>query len=212
MVHPDGVARLRRLVLLGLALCAAVGWAALPAQAAPTTARWGWPLAGSTSVARGFAPPAEPWLPGHRGVDLRGRAGELVRAAGAGVVHFAGRIAGVGVVSVLHPDGLLTTYEPVRPLVHPGQRVRLGQPLGRLTAVGSHCAPAACLHWGLRRGTAYLDPLSLVGAGRVRLLPLHPTDRLPSLPATLSAAGGVTVGAASLRRRRRRNSQPDATA
>ena len=38
---------------------------------------------------------------------------------------------------------------------------------------GSHCFPRACLHWGWIEGaTTYLDPLRLVGAGPVRLLPL----------------------------------------
>jgi hypothetical protein len=30
---------------------------------------------------------------------------------------------------------------------------------------------AACLHWGLRSGALYLDPLILLGLGPVRLLP-----------------------------------------
>ena len=45
--------------------------------------------------------------------------------------------------------------------------------IGRLLLAGSHCAPAACLHWGLIRGETYLDPLTLVGAvpQPVRLYP-----------------------------------------
>lgn len=35
----------------------------------------------------------------------------------------------------------------------------------------SHCFPRACLHWGWLRGETYLDPLELVGAGPVRLVP-----------------------------------------
>jgi murein DD-endopeptidase MepM/ murein hydrolase activator NlpD len=180
-------------VLLGLLLAAVAS--GLPpalgadlAPAPPATAGWGWPLPGGAPVMRGFAPPAQPWLPGNRGVDLRGRSGQVVRAAGRGVVHFAGRVGGVGVVSILHGDGLLTTYEPVRPLVRRGDRVWRGQPIGRLLRTGSHCGLLPCLHWGLRRGTAYLDPLSLVGAGRVRLLPLYPPDGPFPLPGPLSAA------------------------
>ena len=195
----------RRLVLLGL-LGVALGVATPAAAAVPQ--RWEWPLAGPARVVHGFAPPAQAWLAGHRGVDLLGRPGQPVRAAGAGVVHFAGRIAGVGVVSVLHAGGLLTTYEPVRPLVRVGAVVRTGQPVGRLTLAGSHCAPAACLHWGLRRASTYLDPLTLVGAARFRLLPLPPHDRDPTPPLAL-AAGVVLVGGfrpahQTLRRHRRR--------
>ncbi|HET6816402.1 MAG TPA: M23 family metallopeptidase [Mycobacteriales bacterium] len=185
----------RRLCTLGLAVTAAALWAS-PASGAQPQPRRGWPLAGQAEVVRGFAPPAQAWQPGHRGVDLLGRPHERVRSTGDGVVHFVGRIAGVDVVSILLTDGLLTTYEPVRPLVRAGQHVRNGQPIGRLTRVGSHCAPAACLHWGLRRGTTYLDPLSLVGAAKVRLWPLHGDgEQLP--PATpalaaLAAAGGLS--------------------
>jgi murein DD-endopeptidase MepM/ murein hydrolase activator NlpD len=135
-----------------------------------------WPHDGTPAVVRGFAPPPEPWLPGHRGVDLAAAPGATVRAAGAGVVFFAGTVAGRGVVSVQHPDGLRTTYEPVEASVVAGAAVVAGAPLGVLVAGHPGCPVAACLHWGLRRGDAYLDPLALLGLGRVRLLPLHPAD------------------------------------
>jgi murein DD-endopeptidase MepM/ murein hydrolase activator NlpD len=56
--------------------------------------------------------------------------------------------------------------------VHEGQVVAAGTVLGHLTATGSHCPSAACLHWGLLRGADYLDPLALLGLEQVRLLPL----------------------------------------
>lgn len=70
-----------------------------------------------------------------------------------------------------------------------GDRVAAGDVVGRLEVVGSHCFPAACLHWGWLHGETYLDPLRLVGGGPVRLLPLwqgSPTGgtgwRLPRVP------------------------------
>lgn len=86
---------------------------------------------------------------------------------------FAESVAGKGVVSVDHAGGLRSTYEPVRALVAAGQEVRRGQELGVLAADGGHCPPGACLHWGARRGGDYVDPLSLVGAGPVVLLPMR---------------------------------------
>lgn len=132
---------------------------------------WQWPLPEPERVVRGFAPPAHDWLPGHRGVDLAGRAGEPVRAAGAGVVGFAGVVAGIGVVTIDH-GALRTTYQPLRPAVHPGEQVAAGELIGHLVRAGSHCLPAACLHWGLLRGASYLDPLALLGLAQVRLLPV----------------------------------------
>jgi murein DD-endopeptidase MepM/ murein hydrolase activator NlpD len=138
------------------------------------------PSAGSTyrepldtiRVLTPFSPPAEQYGAGHLGVDLAASAGVSVQAAGAGVVRFAGSVAGRGVVVLIHPDGISTEYEPVAAVVRPGQRVMAGQRIG--TVHGSHrsCVPASCLHWGARRGGAYLDPLSLLAPlGVVRLLP-----------------------------------------
>jgi len=197
------VRRLVTLCVLGVAICLT----APPAAADAPAAGWTWPVpaagTGRPGVVHGFAPPEQPWLPGHRGVDLQARAGAVVRAAAAGRVHFAGRIGRTWVVSVLHPDGLLTTYEPVRPTVRRGAWVRRGQALGRLLLTGSHCG-SPCLHWGLRRGTAYLDPLGLVGAARVRLLPLYPPGGPLAPPVPVSAAAVGMAAFTGLRRCRRR--------
>jgi murein DD-endopeptidase MepM/ murein hydrolase activator NlpD len=146
---------------------------ALAAPAPPSAeARFRWPLDGRPPVVRRFSPPSQPWLPGHRGVDLSAAPGVAVYAASGGTVRFAGLLGGRGVVSIDHADGLRTTYEPVTPLVTAGQQVRAGDMVGRLDAGHPGCPVVACLHWGLRRGETYLDPLALVGLARVRLLPL----------------------------------------
>lgn len=163
--------RLRALPVLAALLLTA----AAPQPRSVTAAGWSWPLRpGPDRVLRDFDPPPKAWLAGNRGVDLAGTAGERVYAAGPGVVSFAGRIAHVGVVSVTS-GALRTTYEPVRVSVHAGQWVTRRTVLGRLTLAGSHCLPAACLHWGLLRGSLYLDPLALLGLEQVRLLPLEPS-------------------------------------
>lgn len=151
---------------------------------------FGWPLAGVDpagpapvggtrgSVARRFLPPPTPYGRGHRGADLAADAGAPVLAAGPGTVVYAGLLAGRGVVSVVHADGLRTTYEPVRAAVAVGAPVARGSPLGVLEPGHRGCPRPACLHWGLRRvvpgqrDEQYLDPLLLVGLGRPRLLPL----------------------------------------
>mgnify|MGYP000933759250 CR=1 FL=1 len=67
-----------------------------------------------------FDAPRPNWQRGHRGVDLAGSAGQTVYAAAPGTVVFAGELAGRPVVSVAHPGGLRTSYEPVRAVVRPG--------------------------------------------------------------------------------------------
>ncbi|MEU5827559.1 M23 family metallopeptidase [Micromonospora tulbaghiae] len=138
--------------------------------------RFRWPLPGAPRVVRRFDPPPQPWLSGHRGVDLAAAPGAPVLAAGAGTVLFAGSVAGRPVLTVGHADGLRTTYEPIRSRLTAGTRVDAGTPVGDLLAGHPGCTEAACLHWGLRRETEYLDPLALLGLGRVRLLPLHPVS------------------------------------
>lgn len=161
--------RLLLLPLLVLCATAAPG----PALAEPgSAALWSAPLAGGLRVTRPFDPPPDPFGAGHRGVDLAGTPGAPVLAAGDGIVVFAGMVAGRPVVSVDHAGGLRTTYEPVNPSVAAGQPVARGSPLGTLSAGHGGCPAAACLHWGLRRGEVYLDPLGLVRPVRVRLLPL----------------------------------------
>ena len=148
--------------------------AAEPVGAPVGSALWTTPLGGELHVTRGFAPPASAYGAGHRGVDLAGTPGAPVLAAGAGTVLFAGMVAGRPVVSVLHANGLRTTYEPVDPSVAAGQAVARGSPIGTLLPGHAGCPVAACLHWGALRGATYLDPLLLLRPPRVRLLPLDP--------------------------------------
>ncbi|MEU4687860.1 M23 family metallopeptidase [Actinoplanes sp. NPDC023714] len=137
----------------------------------PAPAPFRWPVA-APQVVRRFDPPPERWLAGHRGVDLASRPSAAVRASGAGTVVFAGRVAGRGVVSVAHAGGLRTTYQPVTASVALGDRVAAGDPIGVVEIGHPGCPAPVCLHWGLRRDDDYLDPLALLGLGRVRLLPL----------------------------------------
>ena len=136
-----------------------------------------WPLDPRPEVVEGFAPPASEWAAGHRGVDLLGTQEQAVRAAQDGTITFAGLLAGRGVVVVSHGE-TRTTYQPVAATVEVGDVVLAGQKIGTLRTFGSHCWPRTCLHWGLLEGDTYLNPLTLVAAGPVRLLPLY--SDLPS--------------------------------
>ena len=135
------------------------------------------PLSPRPTVVTGFDAPEKRWQPGHRGVDFAAVPGVTVSAAGAGRVRFAGRVAGRPVVSVQHPDGVITTYEPVEATVDEGDHVSRGEPIGTRDAGHPGCPVLACLHWGARRGVGRdaesLNPLGLLGAVRVRLKPLQ---------------------------------------
>lgn len=148
---------------------------AVPMTLAPVdTARSGvvydWPSGTEVEVVRDFAPPEVLWGAGHRGVDLALSPGDPVLAAAAGVVAFAGMVAGRPVISVDHADGVRTTYEPVEAMIARGDPVAVGQQIGIL--LDGH-EPTGGLHWGARIGDEYIDPLSLLGPRTVRLYPLE---------------------------------------
>lgn len=172
-----GVVLIGGLVLVGQSTAAGPVPEAVPDVVGAEVARrvtYGWPTGAAVEVLRGFTAPPEPWAAGHRGVDLALTDGAPVRAAADGVVAFAGMVAGRGVVSIDHDDGVRTTYEPLTPVVGRGTPVVGGQVIGQLSGPG-HCEPATCLHWGARRGRDdYLDPLTLLEDEVViRLLPHH---------------------------------------
>jgi len=142
------------------------------AARAPAATGFVLPVPPPPIVLTAFAPPANRYGAGHRGVDLAVAAGSEIRSAGTGVVVFAADLAGRGVVSIEHAGGLRTTYEPFTASVTAGAAVGAGQVIGVLQAGHPGCAPADCLHWGARLpDRVYLDPMSLLTGWDVRLLP-----------------------------------------
>ncbi len=103
----------------------------------------------------GFDPPAEPWLPGNRGLTFGSRPGLPVEAVQPGTVGFAGPIAGEGYVTILLQDGRDTTYSYLARIdVASGDRVEVGAVIG---STGDRP-----FHLGYRDRGSYLDPTELV--------------------------------------------------
>jgi murein DD-endopeptidase MepM/ murein hydrolase activator NlpD len=148
---------------------ASISAGALSAAADAELPRWAWPAAEHRVVGAYVAPPHE-YGPGHRGIDLDLRGDSRVSAPADGVVAFAGQVAGRGVLTLDHGDGLVTTLEPVVSLLAPGDAVRRGQLVAALDS-GGHSGEGT-LHFGVRRYGAYLNPLLLLGGvPRAVLLP-----------------------------------------
>jgi murein DD-endopeptidase MepM/ murein hydrolase activator NlpD len=161
-------------MMVALAVAALVA----PPPAHAEGQRMQWPLRPRPAVVRVFDAPRPNWNRGHRGVDLAGVDGQPVYAPAAATVVFAGVLAGRPLVSLAHPGGLRTSYEPVDAVVRPGQRVDASTPIGTLKPGHQGCAASACLHWGAMWGPAaradYVDPIGLLATTAVRLKPLHP--------------------------------------
>lgn len=186
------MARRWMLTVVGLALLMS------PAPA-PATGRdpaeggsavWSPPVDGP--VVRGYEPARRPFGPRHLGLDFAADPGTPVRAAGDGVVAFAGRVGRSRAVAVEHPGAKRTTYAYLRRvLVLPGATVRRGQNLGISGAAGPGHRPDV-VHFGYRVAGGPRDPAPLFRPPpRISLAPLdrpacaaRPGER-PGPPATL---------------------------
>jgi len=144
----------------------------------------------------------------HNGVDFAASSGTPVYATAAGVVKLAGDGGPCGnMVQVLHANGLVSAYCHLSRFasgIHPGQHVESRQLVGYVGQTGRATGPH--LHFAIKRGAAFLDPLSLKLDG-VRVLP--PSERdgfdarrgeldaaLDAIPlASLAGIAGIDAGA-----------------
>jgi murein DD-endopeptidase MepM/ murein hydrolase activator NlpD len=132
-----------------------------PARSASADlAQWSWPTP-SHHVVVPYSAPATRYGPGHRGIDISAPIGVVVTAPDAGIVAFAGRVAGRSVLTIDHGAGLVSTLEPVVSGLTTGATVRAGDEVG-VVGVGGPAADGT-LHLGARRDGEYMNPLLLLG-------------------------------------------------
>jgi murein DD-endopeptidase MepM/ murein hydrolase activator NlpD len=167
--------------LLGSLILAQASVAGSPAlgpvsqQQPPDSGAYAWPVQGP--VIRGFDDPQGPFAPGHRGIDIAAEPGTAVRAAQDGVVAFAGPVGGDLYISVVHPDGIRTTYSWLSVIsTRRGEEVRREAVIGA-SGSGHPGVEPPHLHFGARNGTSYVDPLTLLErhslVGLIHLAPLN---------------------------------------
>ena len=187
---------MRRFVFVGLvaALLAPAG------VSAGTGGGWIRPVPGA--LVRPFDPPASRFGAGHLGVDFAAPPGTPVRAAGPGVVSYAGTIAGSRHVVIAHAGNLRTSYSFLASIaVRRGATVHAGEVVGTTGGTGGG-HDGRVLHVGLRSGDTYLDPMTLFGPPDLTaIVHLAPTS-VPPHPARAAAerrsllaglAGGARV-------------------
>ena len=146
-------------VVCAAAAVAFVTSSLVDASVAAQPQEWIPPVGGA--VLRPFVEPIAQYAAGHRGVDFVAAAGSPVRAANDGVVSFAGTVAGAVHVVVAHEGGIRTSYSFLTSAdVRVGQRVSRGQVVGRAGGSGD-AHGAGILHFGVRIGERYLDPMLL---------------------------------------------------
>lgn len=164
--------RLFAFILLMMTVCPGSGaYAGLADAAPPEPSRpvWDWPVDGPRSVVAAYRAPAHDFAAGHRGVDVSPGSG-IVHAPGDGVVAFRGTVVDRPLLTIEHPGGYVSTFEPLLSELSPGETVSRGDVLGTV-GQGGHAASGS-LHIGVRLDGVYLNPLLLFG----------PVDRAVLLP------------------------------
>ena len=124
--------------------------AAAPAAAGPDDVVWAWPVPGKV-----IAPFSDS---GNKGLDLAGRSGDPVFAAGDGKVVYAGAgLRGYGeLVIVKHNAMFLSAYAHNRKiLVKEGQQVTRGQ---KIAEMGNTDTDSVKLHFEIRKQGKPVDP------------------------------------------------------
>ncbi len=161
--------RVRLAVVLLVTVALLGGSAPSPAVEAAPTRGWLWPLEPRPAVVRTFDPPAQPWLSGHRGIDLDAAPLQTVLAPQDGRIAFAGWVVDRPVLTVDHPGGLRSSFEPAETELAVGAPVARGQTIGRVAASPAH-GEGVLLHWGVRHSDDYVNPLKLLADTRPSVL------------------------------------------
>jgi murein DD-endopeptidase MepM/ murein hydrolase activator NlpD len=134
----------------------------------PPRPRFAWPIRGP--ITSGFGSVRnrehheESYQDHHEGIDIDGVMGQVVRAAAAGRVIWAGTERGYGNMVVLdHGEGYTTVYAHAsRLLVGEDESVEAGEPIAEVGDTGN--ARGAHLHFEVRRDGRPINPLVLLEA------------------------------------------------
>ena len=117
---------------------------------------WRWPVHGP--LVRRFVASGQ----AHKGIDIKGKMGEPVKASRSGVVVYAGSgLVGYGNLLILkHSDRYLSAYgHNRRLLVKEGEQIKAGQTIAEL---GDSGTDSAKLHFEVRVNGKPVDPLKLL--------------------------------------------------
>lgn len=98
----------------------------------------------------------------HKGLDIRGRYGEIVKSTANGRVVIAGRRGGYGnCVVINHGNGFETYYGHLsKILIKVGQQVKAGEKIGKIGSTGRSTGPH--LHYEVHRYGKIINPRSFL--------------------------------------------------
>jgi hypothetical protein len=179
-------------VLLAAALPGPAARAAVPGPAVTRAPTYDWPVPGPVVVAFDLSGGA--YGAGHRGVDLAVEPGQAVHAMATGMVTWSGAVAGDSWVTVMHADGVRTSYGPLRATA----RLHVGTPVDRGDVLGhargdAHGTPGR-VHVGARRASRYVDPAALVDRTALVATLVGPGEVAVDPPASTSGSRPLVPG------------------
>ena len=127
----------------------------------PAERHFVWPMRGRILARYGMA---VSWRRGevNRGIDIRGKAGQLVVAAKSGRINTFANVAGYGRAVLLeHSDGTSTFYGYLDEILVPhGRWIKQGESLA--SAGRSAYSRGTELHFRVMRGEKFINPLSVL--------------------------------------------------
>lgn len=104
----------------------------------------------------------------HQGIDIANKSGTTIRAAGDGVVTFAGVKSGWGkMVLISHGYGYVSQYAHCSSIdVLEGQTVKKGDIIAKCGSTGRATGPH--LHFGIQLDGKFIDPMKVLDAGEAK--------------------------------------------
>lgn len=124
-----------------------------------------WPCPGSSRITSRFGDresPTEGASTNHKGIDIGASSGTAIIAAAAGEVVISTYSYSAGnYIMIDHGGGVSTVYMHCSQLLaSKGQKVKQGQTIAKVGSTGYSTGPH--LHFGIRSGGSYVNPLSYV--------------------------------------------------
>jgi murein DD-endopeptidase MepM/ murein hydrolase activator NlpD len=154
------------LALLSLTVFFVVQTTGSRAQETPIVI-WAPPLELPVSLVNLYRQPNSDYSAGHRGIDYRVSLGDSVLAPADGHIWYSGKVVNRSLISIKHPDGTLSEFEPVCTDLAKGESVFQGQQIGQVCGADEeylqHCLSESCLHFSIRIQGAYLSPQVFIG-------------------------------------------------
>jgi murein DD-endopeptidase MepM/ murein hydrolase activator NlpD len=101
----------------------------------------------------------------HTGIDIAGNPGDIIFAAGNGMISYCG-ISPIGGLTVVikHNDKIRSTYLNLNSVcVGPGDKVKQGEKIGTIGSFDDPSSELCHLHFGIIYDEYYLDPEGVLG-------------------------------------------------